>query len=792
MAKRGWKFWTVLAATAVAACGGGGDEENVPAGGTPPSDCVAGTLDCGCHRDACDPGLSCVAEICVPDGGGGSPSSGGGGTGATEIGGSDPGGSASGGGGTGGEERCTGTPTGSCGDVTCDLLPGCTVNEPSRCGGTATPCSRWDGDPDPCDAQWGCESLSGGACRQAVSSCRSADSDARECVRYRGCSFEGGNCVGDIADCTAWADTRNCGALGACSWEESDGEFCGGVAVACEDLGPADCAAQDGCVLEPATCRGAPTPCEELALEECGTQPGCTPAGTGGTGGVPGMLSRMPDVVVTELTARRTSLDNTPALYLYVEEVNRGTAIAPPHVNEAVLSVDDIIGNDDDEHLLTLDESFSLAGFALDPVYWGPDYYSMESIAENHASGYYYVGVVLDTGDEVTEAEEQNNAVLGPQVFIGSHSFDLAGADVTTDASGSLAPGDALTITTTILNSSTTEVDSLSVRLYLSDDATLDADDVAFCDAEATGTVAVGEEVLVAADCVVPRARGDYYVIAEVDPDDLVGDTDRTNNDVATADPISVAAPSPNLLVSDVFTVDASIDWQGAMDVTAQIENVGSDPADAHSVGLYLSPDDVLDDDDELLCSIPVAALASGGVAVVSDTCYAPESVAGDLWLIAAADPMDLVFETDETDNVAVANTPIAIAYPDWNLQAGPFWTNAITVIAGADGTPGTEVTFEVTVVNDGSQDIPSYRVGVYLSTDRTVTTDDELFCTHDSTDGYVGINTYQFTCNVPVDFPPGTYSAGVVLDPDDDVVELEEGDNISRYDGNEVEVIAP
>lgn len=774
---RGWSTARFLAVPSVlclaVACGSG----------HPTEACPSGAATCACAEGAaCNAGLNCVNDVCVASSGGGGggtkPGTGGGSTSST----------------TSQAPACVGTPTASCTSPTCDKLPGCVAASPSTCTGTAKPCSTFDTKTTPCKAQWGCGPDVGGTCSNVVARCSDAPMTEGEygCKKILGCSYQDYYCVGTVVDCSTLNAGVDCRAQAACSWEPGDVAYCEGTALACDAMRAADCATQQGCAFTKASCSGAPTPCQDLPLTECTTQPGCklvgttNPGGTGGAGGAHSAPVRLPDLVPLQFRAYRSeTAGKEPGLYFSLEEGNRGVVDAPAHAVRVVLSTDEVIGNADDLVLMDLDEPYGMPAFETATTSWGPTLYTMSSITKDHPSGNYYVGVILDSGNKVAETEEANNIAVSPLVFIGVHTVDLAAVSVTTDASSTLSPGDKLGVTVTVKNSSTKALTSVPVQLLLSSDATRDAADVPFCSTNATVTLGVGEQTTIPLSCTVPQKRGSYYVLAELDASNTLSDVNRANNTVATSTPISVTAPSPDLVMSDVATTTTHIPWKGSLDVSASVKNIGVDPVGATTVSFYLSSDTVVDAADTVLCTVSISGgVAAGATVPVSKTCAAPADAAGSRWLLAKADPSNAVFELDETNNTAAAAAKITVDAPNWNLSAGPLSFSTSTI-----SSVGQTLTFQLSVANKGTDAIPGYYVEVYLSPYKTVTPSDTVFCFMNKGALAASVaDTFTFSCKAPT-LQPGTYYFGAIVDPNNDLLETNETDNTVVYDLDTVTV---
>ena len=692
------------------------------------------------------------------------------------LGGSGLGGSSATGGTSG---ACTGTPTGSCSASDCDLFPGCSATS-GGCAGTPTPCSASDGQAGPCAAELGCGIPSNaGICTNYYSSCNVIGNDLNLCNSTTGCQYNQGNCLGTIIDCETITSQTTCSGMNACNWTPAKATYCEGIPTACKSVPRPACAAQAGCQVTPTVCTGTPTPCASLTGATCTSQPGCVwsggPVGTGGTGGSTPV--KLPDLVVAQLVAEEAQNQGQDTFHFGVTETNRGVVDAAPHSVQVVLSPDKVIGDQNDVPLWTLTVTGPESPFGIGSAVWAPAYYLMTKlVAAVPAAGYYYPGVVLDSKNEVTESEETNNTAVGSRMFIGTPSYDLAAAAVSSSATSTVAPGDALTVSVTVQNKSNIDVSSIPISLLLSSDGVIDAKDLRFCTTTSTTTLSAGAQAVIPVSCTVPRLRGAYYLGAVLDPANALAETDETNNSVIATDTLTIAAPSPDLTASGATTDITDVPFAGNVTFSADAHNVGVDPAGPFNVGFYLSLTPAFDATGPLVCQVAVpSGLAAGATTHVSESCAIPALDSGAWYVIAKADNRDDVFESDETNNTSAAPTSITVAQPTWDLGNPLLSDNG-----GQNLSVGQNITFQLSVKNTGPDTIPGFDASVMLSTDVPITASDQLLCT--VTLGAVPGKSqagFTFNCTIP-SAKAGSYYTGVILDPQNALQETDETNNTS------------
>ena len=210
----------------------------------------------------------------------------------------------------------------------------------------------------------------------------------------------------------------------------------------------------------------------------------------------------------------------------------------------------------------------------------------------------------------------------------------------------------------------------------------------------------------------------------------------------------------------------------------------------AFDVGIYLTPTGSgLPDLNNLifLGSRHVLDLDSGQSSSATDTVPIPATVAeGRYYVVVVADINGTVMEQDETNNAKAAATTIAITGTKPDL--------AVTALSGPSNiTRGVPFDVTTTVSNLVSTAAGSFRVGVYLSTDPTITTSDTLLQNTLSIGSLLGNSSYTATISVtvPLATPTGDcqngnpcYYLGVIVDDQGQVDESNENNNTAVLGG--------
>ena len=221
-------------------------------------------------------------------------------------------------------------------------------------------------------------------------------------------------------------------------------------------------------------------------------------------------------------------------------------------------------------------------------------------------------------------------------------------------------PGDRVTVEYVVYNGGDTDVEETSVAFYLSTDQTLDASDD-FIESESLGTdVEAGESEEENEQITLPSGvpDGEYYVLLVVDPNDVVAETDETNNVAAAEVYIGDPPPGarPDFAVTSLTVSPSTVEAGGTIVADYYVANQGDAYADQSYPGIYLSSDPTLSADDLFLREDFTDGIPAGSAVYEDAIIDIPYTVSsGDYYLIIAADYEDVVEELDETNNARSA-----------------------------------------------------------------------------------------------------------------------------------------
>jgi subtilase family serine protease len=276
------------------------------------------------------------------------------------------------------------------------------------------------------------------------------------------------------------------------------------------------------------------------------------------------------------------------------------------------------------------------------------------------APGTYFQLACADDKKVVAETNEENNCTAAS----GTIAIVLPDLRETAVSAGPglVAPGGKVTVTDTVENPSGVSAAASTTRYYLSPDAVKDAGDVLLTGTRPVASLLAGTSSTGSKQVTVPTSTpvGTYRVLACADDLKKVRETDETNNCLASAGTVQVEQPD---LVTPSVSGPAAGTVGQKVTLTDTVVNQGSGPAGASSTRYYLSPDAVWSAGDVLLTGTrAVVALAPGGMSTGSKPVTVPAATpSGTYYMLACADDLKKVTETDEGNNCVASASTIVI-----------------------------------------------------------------------------------------------------------------------------------
>ena len=353
--------------------------------------------------------------------------------------------------------------------------------------------------------------------------------------------------------------------------------------------------------------------------------------------------------------------------------------------------------------------------------------------------------------------------------------------------------GSAALISAGIRNQGPANAGPFRLGLYLSADTTITTDDTWFAACSYESGLLAGESGTCSRSFPIPPrvSPGRYYLGAIVDDLDRVAEKSETNNAlVAGSGPLEVLPPPrPDLIMTSLMGPPTATIGSAAL-ISAGIRNQGPANAGPFRLGLYLSADTTITTDDTWFAA---CSYESGLLAGESGTCsrsfpIPPRVSPGRYYLGAIVDDLDRVAEKSETNNALVAGSgPLEVLPP-------PRPDLVTTSLMGPPtATIGSAALISAGIRNQGPANAGPFRLGLYLSADTTITTDDTWFaaCSYESGLQAGESETCSGSFPIPPQVSPGRYYLGAIVDDLDRVAENNETNNARMADSGPLDVLA-
>ncbi len=413
---------------------------------------------------------------------------------------------------------------------------------------------------------------------------------------------------------------------------------------------------------------------------------------------------------------------------------NNGDAPALNAEYRVVVSSNQIVGTNSSDDITVFQDTITVDAGDQETVALTTQiqqYINSNGVSLNPAN--YYVGVILDPGEDIDESNEQNNTGVSSSTgFIGGAS-DGGGGGGTGDVdlmvnsvAFNLDQQQELveSVTMAFANTGSADANDVEFRFFLSVDESPDLQDTRVY-AGAVNVPANGTQtVVVTFDEIatyiqtnnISYADGTYYGIAGIDPGNNVAETNEDNNFEVTSGTQFLSGPGGSggtttdlKIESVVYQLDQQSNVTG---IEVAIENAGT--ADVADVGyeVYLSSDATLGQGD-----IPVYASSissdAGTVDYVTvtldeiNTYLQSQSTSvpdGEYYAGARVDPGNAIAETDETNNGGVS--PTTATFTTTGGTATISLLSGLQNVTGA-ATPGNAVAVDLGVqYQDATSDI--------------------------------------------------------------------------------------
>lgn len=234
------------------------------------------------------------------------------------------------------------------------------------------------------------------------------------------------------------------------------------------------------------------------------------------------------------------------------------------------------------------------------------------------------------------------------------------------------------------------------------------------------------------------------------------------------------SVPLPDLTVQGATVSPTAAVAGGSISATSQVYNLNGGTATSSNLGYYLSTDNILSTNDILLGSATGGALISGQSSTRYSTLTIPASTtAGSYYVLFAADYLNDVTESNETNNVTSVSITVQPASPDLIIQSA---TLSSTLVQA-----GNALSFTCYIYNQGNSPASNSSVGFYLSTDAILDASDALLTSQYGATLNAGGSSYRSTtAAIPSTTAAGTYYILFAADYQNQVAETNETNNVT------------
>ncbi|MCC7420972.1 MAG: hypothetical protein IT428_11885 [Planctomycetaceae bacterium] len=413
-----------------------------------------------------------------------------------------------------------------------------------------------------------------------------------------------------------------------------------------------------------------------------------------------------------------------------------------------------------------------------------------ESIAlpSNLSTGNYYIGIIVDPSNTLTEALESNNILAdSTAIRITQPSLiDLTPTHV--DGPTTNVRGAPMSVVSSVGNLGSGASGAFTVSYYLSSDATINTADrllktISRASIDGNSSQTWTESI------TLPSAvtAGTYYIGMIVDPGNSIRERSESNNTRADTAAIAVTIPPTIDFLPTAVDAPATADGGMIISVSTGVRNQGTTNASSYGIAYYLSTDATITSADLRLKTVTRPALNAAGLQQWVESVAIPSTLAtGNYYIGVIVDPSNTVVEISEANNILGESTSIRITQPS-QIDLTPTLADGPTSVVR-----GNAASVVTNVGNLGSASSGSFTVNYYISADATITTGDTLLkSVSRSTIAGSGSQQWTESVTIPSSLAAGTYYLGVVVDPGNAIRERNEANN-ARADVGAITVTAP
>ena len=485
----------------------------------------------------------------------------------------------------------------------------------------------------------------------------------------------------------------------------------------------------------------------------------------------------LPDLEATSVSTSSSSVVMGDTITVQYRIDNTGTDYSGSFYWKMYLSTDSSISTSD----VFVDE-FSVSSISGGSYRSGYEY--SVTIPTGINSGYYYLGMIADNRGTVNELDETNNVVSSSSRIDIEEPADLIPDSPSGPSTGQA--GQQVSLSWRIDNAGDDTSGWFYWEMYISTDSTITTSDTKLGSTQQASSISGGSYRSGTFSASLPSnlAQGTYYFGIIVDSTSRISEGDETNN-IEVGNSIYISVPDYDLQATSI-SVDSGYRQvcEGSdIYITLSVTNLGSDNAGSHYYEALVSTGNSV----SAIYTGTSLGYASGTANVPSYThtsmlATLPTSITpGTYYVGLYVDYGDYISESNENNNIVASNSAQLTV-----MDCGPD-LEPTSVSGPTSGVRGGTAQVSVQISNTGMEDANSVDYSIYLSSDTSISgTGNDVLVGSDVTGTIAqgGAWTGAVNLGIPSNLGDGCWFWGIVVDPNDSIVEMDENNNAMPSSG--------
>ncbi|MEL7120803.1 MAG: CARDB domain-containing protein, partial [Bacteroidota bacterium] len=396
----------------------------------------------------------------------------------------------------------------------------------------------------------------------------------------------------------------------------------------------------------------------------------------------------------------------------------------------------------------------------------------------------YFIGIIIDDEEDITESDETNNKCYYDTKL---NTVKPGKPDLTCLDRGTLKVSDVTNVLTIedlkVINNGSGSSQATKVAFYLSTNTNFTNSDI-LLGTEDVQALAAGQTDWIDFSVDLDNfdiPDGDYFVGIVIDYTFTVSEVYENNNICYFETPKVKMTPKPKPDLTCKSRGELYIDDWDINITNIQVKNVGGASSSNTKVCIYLSTDTNFGNNgDYLVKELYLKGLSANEVEYLNtgNIELMPLNIPyGHYYVGLVIDCGDKVMESNEYNNVCYWDNKVELSAnekPDLTCKS-----------IGTIELDEEELEIKsLKIINEGSESSGSTVVGVYLSSNSTITTDDkrigEIYLKALNAGSHTTLSE-DFDLD-DIDLPYGTYYVGVIIDDEENIDEENEGNNICYW----------